>query len=549
MKKNEIEEASKEQVSAEKASPSGGLKKVKYGSMSLITIALVVAIVVIINIMASYMVKRMPLKLDLTADKRYELSDETVDYLKDKLDKDVDIVVTCPKADFENIAKNVEYAMRYYYQMYYGTDTEVDCPFDMIPILLEKYEMYANQGSGSISVKYVDLDKDPTAVKKYSDSYGSEITNQSIVIACGDRVRVIDSNSVSGMIVPDFTDPTGISLSFAGESRITSEIMNVTDAHPINVAFASTANGVPIYNSYSGTYDESVAALRDELLSKNGYFCTDVDLVNDELDTEKYDMVVIPMPAVDFDEAVIKKLNDFLYNDGEYSRDLLFFADPQTSNTPNITDFLADWSIGLNDGKVLVDQQKSMSNNPYIIQAQQADTDEAGEKVSGGSLVFAVYAAQEVIDLNKNSEAQVSEVFQTYNSAFNVDIITNEQDDDPSVKSIGLVSRKSKQIGTKLDDFRMVESRVMVLGSGGFTFKSFLTQTNLYNNATILLNAINTMTGKETDTVVIPDKALQQAVIAPTSEQDKTIKIAVIFVIPAIVAVIGLVILLRRKNR
>jgi hypothetical protein len=74
-------------------------------------------------------------------------------------------------------------------------------------------------------------------------------------------------------------------------------------------------------------------------------------------------------------------------------------------------------------------------------------------------------------------------------------------------------------------------------------------QTNLYSNASVLINIINQMTGKETDTVIIPDKALQQAVIAPTSKQDKNIKIIVIFVLPAIVAVIGLVVLIRRKNR
>ena len=35
----------------------------------------------------------------------------------------------------------------------------------------------------------------------------------------------------------------------------------------------------------------------------------------------------------------------------------------------------------------------------------------------------------------------------------------------------------------------------------------------------------------------------------PTANQDKTIKIVVIFVIPAVIAVIGLAVLLRRRNR
>ena len=549
MKKKEIDEVSKDTGAAtEKSSSSGGLKKVKYGSMSLVTIALVVAIVVILNVMASYMVKRAPLKLDLTADNRYELTDETVDYLKDKLDKDIDIVVTCPKAEFENIAKDIEAYMEYYYSYYNnGAKVEVSCPFDMIPILLEKYEMYANQGDGSIKVKYVDLDKDPTAVKKYSDAYGGEITNQCIIVSCGDRVRVIDKNAVGGMIVPDFSDPSGVKLSFAGESTITSEIMNVADANPINVAFASTVNGNPIYNA--NMYSDSVSGLRNELLTKNGYFCTDIDLARDELDTEKYDLVVVPMPSVDFDEAIIKKLSDFLSNNGDYGRNMLYFADPTISNIPNITAFLDDWSIALKDNTVIVDEDNYMGNLLTAIQVKQSDAEEAGEKIETGSRVVAAYIAQEVEKLQKRSEAVTEDILVTYNTAYSADMTSGDRSGDKSQKSVGVVSRRRKQVGDQLESFTMVESNVMVFGCGNLTQTAFLTQTNLYNNARVLLSAINKMTGKQTETIIIPDKALQQAVIAPTSEQTKTIKVITIFVIPAIVAVIGLVVLLRRKNR
>ena len=316
MKKPETDGSVRNEASSENV--SGKLKKVKYGSMSLITIALVIALVVIFNAMASYMVKRSPLKIDLTADKRYELSDESINFLKNDLDKDIDIVVTCQRSEFDSISDYVESL----YLRYAGVS--IDCPFDMIPILLDKYEMYANQGKGKISLRYVDLDKDPTAVKKYSDAYGEEIKAQSMVIACGDRVRVIDRDGIGGMISPDLSDQTKPKLVFAGESRITSEIMNVVDANPITVAFASKVNGQPIYST---SCEDSVTGLRDQLLTKNGYFCTDVDLLNDELDTEKFDMVVIPMPSVDFDKSVIEKLTNFLMNDGNYDKNLLFVDD------------------------------------------------------------------------------------------------------------------------------------------------------------------------------------------------------------------------------
>lgn len=539
MKKNEIDETTVKTVDETVKKPSGGLKKVKYGSMSLVTIALVVALVVIFNLMASYMVKRQPLKIDLTADKRYELSDETIDYLRDKLKKDVEIVVTCPKDEFDNLAAQVEFTYKYYYGI------GIDCPYDMIPILLEKYEMYSNQGSGSVKVKYVDLDKDPKAIKKYTDIYGGEIKDQSMIFYCDDRVRVIDTAGVGGMIAPQVSDQTKISLVFAGESSITSEIMNVTDENPIKVAFASKFNGGNIYNK---NYSDSVSGLRDQLLTKNGYFCTDIDLATDELDREKYDMVVVPMPQVDFDREAIEKLSAFLYNDGLYDRNMLFVADPMASNIPNITEFLADWSIGISDGNMIADTKMFMGNDPYTIQIKQTDSEEAGEKVSGSHKLVSPMSG-EVKILSKNNEALTASVLETYDSAFNFDLVTNKQQDDGSVKSVGVISRKEKQVGNQLDSFYVAKSHILAFGSGYITATEFLAQTNLYSNANVLINIINQMTGKNTETIMIPDKALQQAVMAPTAKQDRNIKIIVIFVIPAIVAAIGLVVLIRRKNR
>ena len=547
MKKNEIDENSKKAAedqsentgsTAEKSS-SVSLRKIKYGSMSLVTIALVVTIVVIFNLMASYLVKRRPLKLDLTADKRYELSDETIDFLKDKLDKDVEIIVTCPKDNFSYLTNQVK-------DLY-----KIDCPYDMIPFIFEKYEMYATQGSGSVKVKYVDLDKDPKAITKYTDIYKDDITANNIIFYCDGRVRVIDQSGFFSMITVDNSDQTNLKLVFAGESSLTSEIMNVTDANPINVAFAATLDGTPIYDTMK--YTDSVTGLRDTLLTKNGYFCTDVDL-SEDIDRTKYDMVVVPMPKVDFDKDVIERLNKFLYNDDLYDKDIIFFTDPFTSNTPNIYEFLEDWSIGVESGCGLVDEENSIGQQTanktasVFITVKQTSEEEAGKKVDGARKLAAPYS-QELKILQKKNEAYAAAVLETYDSAYNVVMTTNEKSGDSGVKNIGVVSNKQKQIGTELETFRMADSNVLVFGSGYLTMSELLTQTNQYSNADVLINIINQMTGKNTERAVIPDKALQQSVIAPTTKQDKNIKIIVIFVIPAIVAAVGLVVLIRRKNR
>ena len=94
------EESSK--AAAPKATRGTG-KKIKYGSMSMGIVIVVIAIVVLLNLMCGLVVKRYPVKLDLTSDNRYDLSDESIDALK-SLEKDVDIVVTCPESDFEGLS-------------------------------------------------------------------------------------------------------------------------------------------------------------------------------------------------------------------------------------------------------------------------------------------------------------------------------------------------------------------------------------------------------------------------------------------------------------
>lgn len=78
-------------------------------------------------------------------------------------------------------------------------------------------------------------------------------------------------------------------------------------------------------------------------------------------------------------------------------------------------------------------------------------------------------------------------------------------------------------------------------------YNEYMVQTGTYNNANVILNMLNIANGKEVS-AVIPEKALQQNYIAPTSGESRAIKI-IIVVIAAGIAITGLVVLLRRKNR
>ena len=82
-KEKEIKDTAVEATEiVEKEKPKKNLKKLKFGSMSAVTIILVVAVVIAANIVCSLLTQRYPMKIDLTPDNRHEISQESIDAIE-----------------------------------------------------------------------------------------------------------------------------------------------------------------------------------------------------------------------------------------------------------------------------------------------------------------------------------------------------------------------------------------------------------------------------------------------------------------------------------
>lgn len=524
--------SNKEVSKTTETKPKKNLKKFKYGSMSVVVIVLVIVLVIIVNLICSMISKRSPIKIDLTADNRYELSDESVDAIKN-LKGDVEITVTFPKSDFASIGA-------YYQQMYaqyYGINVET--PYEMIPSILENYEMYAKQGEGSIKVQYIDMNKDPDIIAKYRDYYNNEIPEGSIIVFSGDgnngRVKVISQEEIIGMIQPANTSTqTAVTMNFVGESTLTSAILNVTDSNPIRTAVVSMMNGA----SVSGQGYESATSQITEFLGRNGYDCTEIDIASDELNPDDYDFVVVPMPSVDFSADIIGKLGDFLYNGGNYQRNMLYIPNLYVADLPNISEFLADWSIQVGEDIILDDTNWiNISDLRNLnIKLEISDSDSVGS-LPNETLPIVAPASKKLSVLTKNNDSVATSVLKSMDTSY------DQNNTETGARDVAVISKKETSVG--LDTYT---SHMLVLGSSFIMDSTLLNQTNTFNNANVIIGMLNTMTGKEAS-AVIPEKALQQALIAPTAHEMNVIKVFAIYVIPAVVAVIGVCVFVRRKNR
>lgn len=549
-------------------------KKLKYGSLATTVTVIFVAVVVLVNVVVSLLGNRFPdLVLDLTTSNVYEIGEETLDYIKN-LDQDVEIAISVDESNFTTDKYN-----------------------KMISETIAKYQGYSDH----ISVTYFDTTKDPDILSKYQQLYPGTIQAGQIIVTNGTRIKVfncetdmfeVDQQSYQyyqyGML--PFSDCiTG----FKGEQTLTSAIMNVTDSNPKAVGMIATSNGSVIFaqtQAYANDPNTYAFYAIENLLDENGYDVERLDIITDELDTEKYDILLLPAPANDLTMDSINKLQDFLYNDGNLGKQLIYIADYTQSSTPNLDGFLKEWNIQV-DYSAVIDENSGTNQEVNILLSQAnnrsfiapivtvTDDEDYTGNLSNASLPIVAPMARPIETLNSNNGRVVTPLLTSsdtsYCSPLSPKEYTIDEDTDESIttenaetepatqaettetqtttsfdaasaehgaNTVMAISKNQQSTGDSL-----IESNVIVMGSMSMMDIN-LVQNTAYNNAEYFIGLLNSVCGKE-DSIVIASKDLSQTSITATQAQLKMIRTVVVFVIPAVVVVIGIVVAIRRRYR
>lgn len=530
-------------------------KKLKYGSVAVVITVVFIAVVVFVNLIAEILTDKKNLKLDLTAQKYYEVSQDTIDYIKD-VKKDVVIDVMYQKENFEKSS---------YMKMVLET--------------LNKYQ----QNSDHIEVEFHDIVSEPDVINKYSDVYSGTIQQGSIVVACGDRVKVI--SSIDDLFTIDTSSyyQTGSSTitGYKGEQELTSAVMSVTDANPKKAAFITGYNGSSIYHSYNSNAVNSLY----NLMNKNGYEISQIDILNDDLSPDDYDIVVLPAPVNDLTTDCISKLDDFLYNGGKLDRNMIYIADIFQYKTPNIDDFLEIWGIEVGDSVVY--ESNADKNQKVTISTGSAEApivssvdDDFTSELSNTKLPIVAPVSRNInllfdanVDRTTNSllqtsdtaylyplnmksvdeaKAEAAEQEQAASDAENSTEATEEEteattkfDTETAEKAAQNVMALAKKTNTENNETHT--NNLLVIGGMSLVDPN-LTSSATYNNAEFIVNAINQICGKENG-IIIAEKSLTQTTIDITAAQITTIRRIIEYVIPLIVIAAGIFVYVWRKNR
>lgn len=483
-------------------------KKKKYTLMSTALTALFIAAVILFNIAFLAIANHFYWYLDLSSGEIYSLCDATKELLAD-VDKDVDIYFT---VEADKVASTNDYL-----NTVYKTALKMQSAFDFI------------------HVKCVDIVENPAFFRDYYNTAATDIYTTSVIVASGTEFRLfaIDAFYVN--------NDEGKIWAYQGEYKLVSAILSLTQSEMPVVAF-------------TGSHGETVGSEASAIMSlfeDGGFEVVTVDLTKEDL-PEDTRIVVINNPVFDFagieaeeGSNEISKLDAFMDTYGT----LMVFTSPENAGKlTNLSELLDEWGIKFNPDTYVKDTGNSMSVDGKEVVAQyEKDTLGASLYLDLTSLdTMPKTIMNDCMPLtllyDGNSEYEgskdVSAILTAHDTARK---ICGDKDVSANGDALMAVSRETRVVN---NDYYY--SYMLVSGCSDFLANKYI-KSDAYANSDIIYSAMR-ITGRERVLADIDIKVLDNTTMTITTAQANAWMICLVTIIPAIAAVCGIVIIVRRRN-
>ena len=484
-KNEQIKKESKEKMPLNK-------KYLRNGSYSTLLIVIFVAIVVVINMI----VGKLPSKytqIDISDQQLYSIGDETKKVLNN-LDKDVTIY---------QIAQS-------------GSEDET------ISNLLQKY------ADESKHVK-VEL-KDPVVSPKFVSEYTSDqVSSNSLIVACGDRNKVVNYNDMYESTM-DYNTYSYQTTGFDGEGQITSAI-----------AYVTTEN-LPVLYTLEGHGEKELDSTIKEDIEKANMEIKTLNLISEGSVPDDAACLLIDSPSSDISEDEKTALLDYLENGGK----AMVFSDYIESTLTNFAAVLENYGVKAADGIVFEgDNQHYGMQMPYYLLPTVNSTDASSETASSGYYIIMPYAQgiQKLDDVRDT--VTVEDILTTSDSAYSKTNLQSEtlEKEDGDVEgpfALGVSIKEDVGDGKKTQ---------IIYYSSSYIMDSQMNQLVSGGNEKLVTESLNSMVStEETTTVSIPSKSLEVSYLTIPDYDASFWKICTIGLIPGIFLVAGFVIWFKRRK-
>ncbi len=504
----------------------------KRGGYAVAITAAVMVGIIVLNVLLGVLAKRIPLEFDMTLDKKNSMSQENIEYIKE-VDKEVTITVCANESEY------LMYMSNYAPQMYNVVNADVSY-YDQTMTLINKYDNYNNK----IKIRYVDTQD--TEFTEITAKYPQEqIGYGDLIVTCNDgkaeRYKVVSFQDIYILEEDETYAAYGMSgyYSMTGnniETALTSAIAYVTNSVDKKVAFIS------------GHSKEDYTADYRQLLKNNNY---EIDVITDAVITklsDDYNAVFIVAPTTDFLDTELDILSAFLDNDGKYGKGIIYFADAASPYLPNLSAFLAEWGIEVNEG--IAFETNANFHQPdkptEFISGAFADD----EILNGMQYCMTGYNVPISAAFESHNAISTTVLFGTSESVVNAPVGTpnNWKDADKYTKESFATVLQAKRFNYDNDN-NPIQNHVFAFSSIEFIHGEYSENSGL-SNKNIAFKAAERAVGAEETGIMFDARTIEsESFGADVTEASRNIML-VIFMILLPVAMIGLGIFVyfRRKN-
>ena len=472
------------------------------GTKTTILVLIIIAIFIAINL-GMQSLELTP--LDFTQEQLYTLTDESKEKVKD-IDKDVNM----------------------YFIGYSSDNSTVD--------LAKQYE----KENERINVEAIeDVNERPDLTQKY----GIESGSTGIIIECGEKSKVLTDQD---LVTYDTSTYETISIA---EEKLTSSIQSVTSDKVPKVYFLngysefSLEQGMYMLNVYLGNEVNEIASL--DILSQGN--------VPDDCDT-----LVITTPSKDFDDVATNSILDYINKGGNIL--WLNAAIAEEQDLPNVNKILDTYGIKPFEVGIIreTDTSKMVSESPDLIMPEIQYSTITEDLYNTTGAVF-VNATKINIDTDRLEELNVEEsdlLLASEGSYFRTNF-NNQQNaaaegEETGTFVVGAEMTKTIQAADEEARTEEIASKLVIYGENYFASDYQLSQNSQYAaiqlayNKDLVLNSIAYLTDREEDITARKDTGT--VTYTATEQQDTIIRI-IIFTVPALIIIAGIIVWQVRRRK
>jgi len=504
-------------------------RHLRIGAISTALTAVVVVVFVLLNIVADTLADRYPLSVDLTAEEKYTLSEECEKVIK-AMKQDVEIVLFMAQ---DEVAYNI-YAET-------GLTSEADRLSRKLETALSQM---ASASDGKITYSYLNPNQNPAEFAKY-EKY--DVGAGDILFLSGERYKKSNLNNLYVLDTSNYEYSGTYTFHSTLEKELASKVYALQDERIVQVLVGHQENRDTI-NTLQWLYE------------LNGYTFEEIDITASKEFNKKAELMLIAAPTSDYSDAETRRVEEWVFNNNSYGRNLMVFVDPIAS-CPNLYEML-DKAFGIQVTDELIwetDSNRIFDGNNFYTTSTVLNTKytaHSADQVLGKHL-FTPTARRLTSSwpAEKKQEDTLDNLGIALNSYADTTKVMKLKDAENGNENHAIEVGENdypltSMIAAFIDSYdnnneKVAQATVLVSGCPSIASLEHV-QNNTFSNEDLLVDVIDTLAGIEDDVTISSRLYETEALTYELSTQKLMLYIFVVG-LPGAVMVVCLVIFLRRK--